>query len=231
MSFRRVLSSLFILALATLDLPACGHQVTPEAFTSILSGSMVIRFRTKNVMDFTNVKYAIVFDTCIPGSEPYPNAFATGYTNYSYAFVVGGSGAVALPTLYQYILTSGAITPVSAPLQPQTIQLQLNDNNLGTEFSLTFPRSQLTNPLQQPNGGCSSGTAPSPTWFINFFTIDTNANRVLDSLGLGGSNDSSYSLLVDTTTAFQTPISRPPGSTLPSTPAAQIDGGEIDNYL
>ncbi len=206
--------------------------MTPERLSSILAGDMVIRFRTKNPMDFTNNKYAIVFDTCAPGSEPYPNAFATGYTNYSYAFVIGGSPSVALPTLYQYILTSGSLNPVAVTsLQPSTVQLQLNDNGLGTEFSLTFPRYLLANPLAQPNGGCTSGTVPATGWFVNFFTIDVSANRVLDSLGLGGSNDASYSLLVDTTTAFQMAINRPPGSTLPSTPSAQIDGGEIDNYL
>jgi len=205
--------------------------VTFARSTSILAGNVVIRFRAKNAMDFANVKYVVVFDTCTPGSEPYPNAYATGFTNYSYAFVIGGNGSIALPTLYQYILTSGSINPISVSIQPSTTQLQINDNGLGTEFSLTFPRTQLANPLAQTNGGCTAGTTPSATWFVNFFTIDVAANRVLDSLGLGGSNDASYSLQLDTGTAFQMAITRPPGSTLPTTPAAQIDGGEIDNYL
>jgi len=232
MSVRRVFSTLLIVALAFLDLSACGRQVTPERTTSILTGNMVIRFRTKNAMDLTRVAYEIVFNTCSPGGEPYPNAFATGYTNYSYAFVVGGTGTVALPTLYQYILTSNQLVQQSVSLQPSTIQLVLNDNNLGTEFSLTFARTQIQNPLAQPNGGCVTNTTASNTWFINFFSIDatTNPARVLDSLGLGGSNDSSFTLQVDTTTAFQMQITRPPGSTLPSNPAAQIDGGEVDNY-
>jgi len=230
MSFRRVLSTVFILALATLYLPACGHQVTPERLNTILAGDMVIRFRAKGTMDFANVKYAIVFDTCAPGSEPYPNAYATGYTNYSYAFVIGGSSVIALPTLYQYILTSGSVNPISVAIQPSTTQLQVNDNGLGTEFSLTFPRSLLANPLAQPNSGCTTGTAITTTWFVNFFTVDPT-NRVLDSLGLGGSNDSSFTLPLDTTGAFQKALTRQPGSTLPTAPAAQIDGGEIDNYL
>ena len=230
MFVRRVFSAVFILALAFLNLSACGRQVTPEHLSSILAGDIVIRFRAKNVMDFNRVQYAIIFNTCTPGSEPYPNAYATGYTNYSYAFVVGGTGATALPTLYQYILTSGSIVPVSVAIQPSTTQLVLNDNGLSTEFSLTFPRTQIQNPLAQPNDGCVSGTTTSTTWLINFFTIDTTGH-VLDSLGLGGSNDTSYSAAYDTTTVFQTSVNRAPGSVLPSTPAAQIDGGEIDNYI
>jgi hypothetical protein len=119
---------------------------------------------------------------------------------------------------------------VSVAIQPSTTQLVLNDNGLNTEFSLTFPRSQIQNPLAQPNNGCVSGTTQSTTWLINFFTIDTTSH-VLDSLGLGGSSDTSYSAAYDTTTFFQTSVNRAPGSVLPSTPAAQIDGGEIDNYL
>jgi hypothetical protein len=233
MSVRRALAAVLIASLAFLDLSACGHQVTPERVTSILSGDVVIRFRTKNPMDFSKVAYEIIFNTCAPGGEPYPNAYTTGYTSYSYAFVVGGTGTVALPILFQYILTSNQLVQQSVALQPSSVQLTLNDNGLGTEFRLTFPRAQLSNPLAQPNTGCPPNTTFTNAWFVNFFSIDTTTNpfRVLDSLGLGGSNDSSFTLQVDTTTQFQTQITRPPGSTLPSNPAAQIDGGEIDNYL
>jgi hypothetical protein len=233
MSFRRVFSTVFIFALAFLDLSACGRQVTPERLTTVLAQHMVIRFRTKNPMNFSTVTYAIVFDTCTPGGEPYPNAFTTGYANYSYAFVIGGSGVVT-PILYQYILTSGSVNPIQVTsIQPASIQFVPSSNGLGTEFSLTFPRTLLSNPLgvlPLVNGGCSSPAVSTSTWFINFFTIDPTGNRVVDSLGLGGSSDTSYVGLYDTTTLIQSQITRAPGSTLPTTPAAQIDGGEVDNY-
>ena len=46
---------------------------------------MVINFSVKGQLDFTNINYVIVFNTCGVGGEPYPNGCATTYTNYSYA--------------------------------------------------------------------------------------------------------------------------------------------------
>jgi hypothetical protein len=152
----------FAFALAAL-LVACGHQVTPSPSTSNLSGHMVIRFRTVQTMDFTNYNYVIVFNTCGVGGEPYPNAYATTFLNYSTAFVFGAStgSAAAYPLLYQYVITSGTVpTQILVPLGASTTQLVLNDNGQGNEFQLTFTRNQLDNPLQVSNP-CPAGT-PAP---------------------------------------------------------------------
>ena len=186
-------------------------------------------------MDFVNYTYAIVFDTCAPGSEPYPNANNTTFTNYSYAFAVGGlyAGSTVTPALFQYILVSGSQTQLNpvrvASLNPATTTLVPNDNGLNTEFTLTFPRMLLNNPLQVTTP-CPSPALPSTTWFINFFTIDSQ-DRIQDSLGQFAATDTSYSLSVDTTMNFQLQVVRPAGIVgLPSAPAAQIAGGEVDNY-
>lgn len=171
---RRFASAGFTLAfvLAAL-LVACGHQVTPSPNlnNSNLSGHMVIRFRTKAAMDFTNYNYVIVFNTCGTGGEPYPNAYATTFLNYSYSFVLGAStgGAAAYPLLYQYVVTPGTSNPpnpLTVPLGASTTQLVLNDNGQGNEFQLTFTRNQLDNPLQIsnpcPNATPAPGTSASP---------------------------------------------------------------------
>jgi hypothetical protein len=163
--------SMLAFALAAV-LVACGHQVTPSPNLNNdnLSGRMVIRFRTQQTMDFTNYNYVIVFNTCGVGGEPYPNAYATTFLNYSSAFVFGAStgAAAAYPLLYQYVVTSGAIpTQISVPLGASTTQLVLNDNGQGNEFQLTFTRNQLDNPLQVsnpcPNGTPAPGVSASPS--------------------------------------------------------------------
>lgn len=78
---------------------------------------------------------------------------------------------------------------------------------------------------------------PQPTtfaqqfWYFNFFTIDNATRTVQDSLGIGGAQDTSYDgigINVDVTNQY--PIFKPSGSTRPSDPAAQLAGGEIDNF-
>jgi hypothetical protein len=235
MPLRRVSSAVLMLALLFV-LPACGRQVTPEPNNSNLAGDMVIRFRTKGTMDFVNYTYAIVFDACAPGGEPYPNANNTTFTSYSYAFAIGGlyAGSTITPALFQYILVSGSQTQLNpvrvTSLNPASTTLVPNDNGINTEFTLTFPRALLNNPLQVTTP-CPAPEVQTTTWYINYFTIDSQ-DRIQDSLGQFSNNDTSFQLPLDTTMSFQTQVIRPAGIVgLPSNPAAQIDGGEIDNYL
>jgi hypothetical protein len=234
---RRVLVAAITLVLM-FGLPGCGRQVTPEPASSNLAGKMVIRFRTNGAMDFTHFNYVIVFNTCNQGGEPYPNAFATTFTSYSYAFAVGpnfGGGQLVLPTLFQYILVTGSqnqLNPQPVTINPSTTQFIPNSNGSNTEFSLTFPRALLSNPLAAPNNGCPAAAAFSSTWFINFFTIDA-LSHVQDSLGIGAANDNTFSFSVDTTQSLQLPVNRPAGvNGLPSNPSAQIasSAGEVDNF-
>jgi hypothetical protein len=234
MPLRRVSSIVLMVALLC-ALPACGRQVTPEPLNSNLATDMVIRLRTNGTMDFVNYTYAIVFDTCQPGTEPYPNANNTTFTSYSYAFAIGGlyAGSTVTPALFQYVLVSGSQTQLNPVrvnnLNPATTTLVLNDNGNNTEFTLTFPMPTLQNPLGQVPP-CPPPATPSSTWYINFFTIDSQ-NRIQDSLGQFANTDTSYQLPIDTTAAAQIQVVRPAGIVgLPSNPAAQISGGEIDIY-
>ncbi len=190
---------------------------------------------------------------------PYANAWLTGtYNNFSYAFAVGAQygGLTALPALLQYYLPAGA-TNLRANLvapSPSLTSFQPNDNGQGTEFTLIFDRMQLNlpspytpspspSPTPSPTPTATPTNAPSmsptpvptatpvygPIWYYNFFTLDRSGNPV-DALGLGVNDNTFAGGPFDITTQFQLAIFRPAGYPQVNA-AAQIVGGEIDNYL
>jgi hypothetical protein len=74
-------------------------------------------------------------------------------------------------------------------------------------------------------------TAAQVDWYVNFFTLDTAARTVLDSLGEYGVSDTIYpSPTIDTQVTRAYPVVKTPGGTGGPTTATQIEGGEIDNY-
>ncbi len=95
-------------------------------------------------------------------------------------------------------------------------------------------------PSTAPIAGASPSPAPpnaQPTtvaqqyWYFNFFTIDNATKVVQDSLGIGGAQDTSFNGIgIATGVTNQYPIFKPAGSIRPADPAAQLNGGEIDNY-
>jgi hypothetical protein len=225
----------FLIAVAV----ACGRQVTPDPTgTSNLAGKMVIRYRTVKPMDFNNINYFIIFNTTGNGVEPYANGYATTYSNYSFAFVVGAAtgGSTAIPSFYQYYVVPGTSSGVQSraiPVSPYT-SLQVNTNGQNTEFTLTFDRAQfnIASPLEPTPG--PTAPAPGPTadalryWNINFVSTDRNGIP-LDALGFGA-GDTSFSFSVDTATLSDSTIPpRPAGIVPPSNQAAFLDGGDILN--
>jgi hypothetical protein len=75
-------------------------------------------------------------------------------------------------------------------------------------------------------------TAAQEYWYFNFFTLNTAASQVVDSLGPGGPTDDSYDApAIDTNSTNQYPVFKAAGNTPPTDTSAQIEGGEIDNYL
>jgi hypothetical protein len=162
---RRASSAAFALALVLVA--ACGHQVTPSptSLNSDLAGHIQVKFQVNGTLDFSNVVYVIAIDSCGTG-VPYPNAFATSYNSYTFAFLVGGGfGSTALPLLYQYYVnpnSSGNLTklPVNN-LNPSTTQFNPNYNGTGSEFEFTFLRSDIDNPLQIPLPCPNSTPLPS----------------------------------------------------------------------
>lgn len=156
-------------ALLLIFVAACGHQVTPSptSLNSDLAGHIQVKFQVNGTLDFTNVVYVIAIDSCGTG-VPYPNAFATGYNSYTFAFLVGGGfGSTALPLLFQYYVnpnSSGSLTKLSVNnLNPSTTQFNPNYNGTSSEFEFTFLRSDLNNPLQIPLPCPNSTPVPSST--------------------------------------------------------------------
>ncbi|GAC1413398.1 MAG: hypothetical protein NVSMB64_23660 [Candidatus Velthaea sp.] len=202
-------------------LAACGRQVTGLKTTgggsnTIEPGKMFIRFQTVGPQDYTTFQYVIVFNTTGNGQEPFPQAFLTGFLNYSFAFVVGGpTGALAQAQLLQYYLAPGTSSGIqSIPVQFASQNVQVTPNtgpgSFG-EFTIKFDRLLLygrpgltpppivtPTPSATPTGATptpSASTTPIPnvgptTAPQTNWTINLVTvdppGRPIDSLGLSG---------------------------------------------
>jgi len=226
---RTLLASLFAASLA--PLAGCGHQVTPDRIYDSQPGQMVINYSVDGTLDFTNLNYVIVLNTCGVGGEPYPNGYSTTYTNYTYVFGIGASlfNSTVSPALFEYYLSSGQLYHLPVTLGSSTTSFNPDLTGDGTTFQLTFTRAQLDNPLQEATPCPSGGKPNSPIWYINFFSLDNNGN-VLDSLGQGGPTDTTFSLPINTAQLVQHAITRAAGANHASNPNAWITGGEIQSY-
>ncbi len=171
-----MIRKLSLLVLATsLIVTACGRQVTPDRAGvgpgGLTSGYMQLKFRTVGQLDFSTYLYVIAFNTTGTGSSPHAlNAANTNFPDFSYEFVVGGSGGTANVALYQIIkqLPGGGQTVVQArPLQiGNLVNLNTNSNGQGNEFSLTFSRTLffgLFTPTPGPTPTLSPTPSPTPT--------------------------------------------------------------------
>jgi hypothetical protein len=235
-------------ALAVAFVVACGHEVTPiPSGEGNLAGKIVVTFRTTGPMDFTNDTYAIVIDTCGVGT-PHPNVYGGSFNGYSYAFLIGGTSGQSLPVLEQFILDSdqqNALNPQFIGADPSFETFTPNYEGLPNQFQLIFARAQLDNPYRiaqpcpnitpSPKTGASPSSMPTTAaqvdWYVNFFTLDTAAHTVLDSLGEYGVSDTIYpSPAIDTQITHTYPVFKTPGGTGGPTTSSQIEGGEIDNY-
>jgi hypothetical protein len=129
---------------------------------------MLIRVTTQGSMDFTNYRYVIVFNTSGNGTEPYANVYQTSFQNYSFAFVVGGSGGLTAPALIQYYLlpgTSSSLGTRQLVIPNQALQFTPNSNGLGTQFTLQFQRTlfNVPNPASPSPSPGTATTAPTAT--------------------------------------------------------------------
>ena len=144
------------------------------------------------------------------------------------------------------------------PTTPQQLVFIPNSNGQNTEFTIQFAlsiangyggatpsaspsASPTASPSPTPTATASGATpTPSPTpinafstnWTFNYFVAQpSNGNfQPVDSLGLGGGSDTSFSSpVLDITSVFDTTFYGTPGGTHPTDPSAQIFGGEIAN--
>jgi len=162
-----------VVVVLSLMLAACGRQVTGlgGSGNSIPAGQMLIRFRTLAPIDLNNNRYLIVFNTTGNGQEPYANGFITGFVNFSFAFILGGSNGVAqFPQLFEYYFPPGSqrAAQYNVSLTPQQVQFTPNSNGNGTEFTLKFQRTALLcapvpNPSPSPTASPSAAATATPT--------------------------------------------------------------------
>jgi hypothetical protein len=251
MSLRAVSLVVFVVSML---LSACGRQVTglPKPGSSasptsgVQPGFMSLRFRVNAPLDFTDVAYVIVFNTSGNGVEPYANQYVTGFSNYSFAWIVGGTGPTASTQLIQYYvnLTTSSIQTQPVVVPQNLVQLSIGTSGTPNEFTLQFARVLFN----QPNPTQTSSPNPAPTltpgqlsWNINFFTVNANpANGTvgapIDANGTTGITDTSFVLSVNTTQVVSAtsgvtndPYVKPAGSTQVSNQAAAINQDEVDN--
>lgn len=218
---------------------ACGRQVTPDrgggGGSGLTPGFMQVKYRVAQSFDFANVRYVIVFNTSGNGRTPYPNGYLTQYQDYSFAFVVGGSGSTASVALVQYVRQPGPggttiVTPVTLPPPPpQQLIFLPNSDGQGKEFTIIFDRNLLIGLFTPtPSPTPVPTTVAQGTWYFNYFTTDLNGIPY-DSLGQGGATDTTFSHPLDTTSIFDTTFTIPPGAIMAPMPSEQITGGEISN--
>jgi hypothetical protein len=203
-----------------------------------------------------NYQYVIVFNTSGNGGFPYPNAYLTGFTNYSYSLVFNAQSGTPSPLFYQFYLnptSNNGLQRYQRTIPVQSLNFEPNDSGTGNELQVTFNRllfnqtspvataapatsAPTASPSASPTATAIASTTPGPlqttpaqdVWTINFFVLDQFGNPV-DSMGSGGANDTTFQLGVDTTQAQDLPYTKPAGSALPPSPNAQLAGYTIIN--
>ena len=121
------------------------------------------------------------------------------------------------------------ISPAGAPTASASAGSSPTASPTATATGAASPTASATPIPMPPNS--QPTTLAQRFWYFNFFTIDAQTRTVVDSLGVGGAQDTSFNgigIAVDATNNY--PIFKQTGSIKPSDPAAQLAGGEIDNF-
>lgn len=225
---------------------ACGRIVTVPK-TGVVSGlvpsgDMLIRYRVAQTLDFTNLRYLVVFNTNGNGVTPYANSLNTAFVNFSFILVFGGTqvGGASFGLLQVIPIASGGFQTVALQVNPQLGILNPNSNGSGNEFTFTFNRTLLT-PLTTTSPSPSLTPTPGPTafptlvsgisslWAINFFSTDAN-NNPIDGIAFNGINDTTFNTwVVNTLAPYDVAFSKPAGYTTVQNQNAQIIAGEVIN--
>jgi hypothetical protein len=253
----RRLGTAVVCAAMVMMLGSCGKQVTglntPTSGELVQPGWTLIRFETTGPLDPSNYAYLIVFNTTGDGNEPYALGYNSNYTDWSYAFEIGGNtGYVNQPGFIQYYQnpsTGSVAQPYNIQYTPAELvfDTQLAGGLTSSGFEIRFNRCMFDLPPPAYSGPATPAPSPRPagtdcppftyfspghltnTWMINLFTID-RSNTVVDSLGQGPS-DTSFKLTPLNTGAtindFQ--YIKPVSNAGPQNSSAQIYAVEIFN--
>lgn len=162
---------ILFVAVSSLALGSCGHQVTPDRSTGpggLSTGQIQIKFNTVGSLDFTNFWYVLAINTGQNPSqvgEPYA-LFANqqqNWRNLDWQIIISGQSGVPAATIIPFVNQIGGNgQPIKVPLlpiiySPQSVVVNPNCNGTGTQFCVTLDRSVLAPP---PGSGSPS---PSPT--------------------------------------------------------------------
>jgi hypothetical protein len=235
----------FALLTASMAAAACGRIVTvPKAGSSgglVQSGQMLIRYRVAGPLDFTNLRYLVVFNTNGNGQTPYANSLNTAFLNFSFILIVGGTqfGGASFGLLQVIPIASGGFSTVQLQINPQLGTLNANSNGTGNEFTFTFSRALITPltsatptpvPTLAPNAAPTLPSGISTLWAINLFSADSTGNNAIDAISFNGINDTTFnSFVIDTTQPFDVVVNKAPGFSQVANQSAQITAAEIIN--
>jgi hypothetical protein len=238
----------FALLTASMAAAACGRIVTvPKTGANgglVPAGNMLIRYRVQGVLDFTNLRYLVVFNTSGNGITPYaPSLLNTSYLNYSFILVFGGTsvGGASFGLLQVIPIASGGFQTVGLQINSQFVtSFNANSSGQGNEFTFTFNRLLLT-PLQStsptPTSTPTAGPTSVPTllsgvsslWALNAFSADAN-NNPIDAIAFGGTADTTFSsFIVNTLAPFDVPVNKAAGSSQVANLNAQLAAVEVIN--
>jgi hypothetical protein len=165
---------------------------------------MWVKFTVAGTLNYSTYDYIIVFNTTGNALTPLPNGGAqANYSAFSDALIVSGNsggGVVAVPV--QFVRSSGTSLPpavIALNPPPQDVQFNANSNNLQTQFQVTFQRAIFSSLLATPTPPATPAPI-SKVWKTNCFvtqpgTINGSLSNYVpvDSLGIGGGTDTSYS--------------------------------------
>jgi hypothetical protein len=153
--------------------------------------------------------------------------------------------------------TTSGIQLFRITIPPQLINYVPNSGGNptgGGEFTVDFARALLygVNPAGSPTPTAAGTATPTPVagsspvavatlnpnvqpttsaqhvWAMNFITTDPNGVPI-DSMGLGGPTDTTFSYTVDTTQAVDNTVTKPYGTSTVSNASAQLQGFEVIN--
>lgn len=203
---------------------------------------MLVRYRVAGTLDFTNLRYLVVFNTNGNGQTPYANSLNTAFLNFSFILIFGGTqaGGASFGLLQVIPIASGGYQTVALQVNPQLGTLNANTTGNGNEFTFTFNRSLLTplpatspSPTSTPTAGPTAyptlASGISSLWAINYFSAD-GSNNPIDAIAFSGIGDTTYSQwVVNTLAPFDVPVVKAPGYTQVTNPNAQIVSGEVIN--
>lgn len=237
---RRLVTAVVVAAMITLS--GCGRQVTgldlPSGSTIAPLGDSLIRFETAGPLDFQNFTYIIVFNTTGNNQQPYAQGLNSDFKNWSAFFSVGGGANFAnSPQLEQVFQdpSSGSPRTFNVPIPAGTLTFQPTVPSASAPygFQITFnnclldlaPPTATGTPVVNTSHQCPPYKQIATYWNVSLFTLDRSGSPV-DSLGVNGPSDTSYTFQYDTASSAPQNKFKPAGGGTVQNLSAQITGVE-----